>query len=548
MIILILIIVIGGGMYAYKELMPPIEQETAEIVYATKEVERGDISVGVEVMGGLDPSNHGGLRVPGDRTSGAQYVIEQYLVEEGDEVKSNQTVAELSSNDIESQLEQKQEELENKRRQLAEVCQVSEDEVDTVNPSNGITITAPIDGVVTEMAVDDGQEIELGNMIARIVDNSKYIVEATLFEGEIEKIKEGQKVKLSFDYFDGYSDGIVTDINYNPIPYNKDDYAYAFVHKVKIEAENIGLVEREMEVRVGVESKRENGDNIIYNFTLPGEVDRFIKEEKVMNTSVEAVITDVHVEDMQKVKKGDPIITMSGLEVQDVIQEKIDEIWDLKNEISKLSKNVEQMEIKAPMDGIVAGFHREVGEMVGPGEWIGSLYTVSDMRMWTEVDDIDILNVQQGAPVKITVDAIPDKAFEGVVENVSTMGEQKNGISIFGVEIKVTGSSELRPGMQAKAYIDAGSSENVLLIPVEAIFEEDGKTMVEVLQDNTAKVVTVELGLMNNRVAEVKSGLEEGDLVITGSSADLLPSQHIKSNEGILPDSGEDDGKESGEE
>jgi hypothetical protein len=44
----------------------------------------------------------------------------------------------------------------------------------------------------------------------------------------------------------------------------------------------------------------------------------------------------------------------------------------------------------------------------------------------------------------------------------------------------------------------------------------------------------VELGLMNDRFAEVKSGLAEGDLVITGSTADLLPSQTIKSDS-LLP-------------
>ena len=90
--------------------------------------------------------------------------------------------------------------------------------------------------------------------------------------------------------------------------------------------------------------------------------------------------------------------------------------------------------------------------------------------------------------------------------------------------------------MQAHAYIDAGSASNVLLIPVEAIFEEDGSPKVEILNKNgTTKVVSLKLGLMNDKVAEVKSGLNEGDLVITGSSADVLPSQHIGTKDSILP-------------
>ena len=50
---------------------------------------------------------------------------------------------------------------------------------------------------------------------------------------------------------------------------------------------------------------------------------------------------------------------------------------------------------------------------------------------------------------------------------------------------------------------------------------------------------------MNHRVAEVKSGLEEGQLVITGSTADLLPSQRIKSNDILLPVNEESDGSQN---
>ncbi|HHY61046.1 MAG TPA: efflux RND transporter periplasmic adaptor subunit, partial [Clostridia bacterium] len=98
------------------------------------------------------------------------------------------------------------------------------------------------------------------------------------------------------------------------------------------------------------------------------------------------------------------------------------------------------------------------------------------------------------------------------------------------------GSPELRPGMSARAFIEAGSAEDVLLVPVEAIFEEDGRSMVEVLNpDGTVKVVPITVGLMDDRYAEVKEGLQEGELVITGSSADVLPSQRIQGRDTLLP-------------
>ena len=88
-IFLLLVIVLGGGLYAYKELMPPVQTEAAAPVYSTKAVARGNISVGVETIGSLDPSQQGGLRVPGMPKGGmdsAQYTILEYLVKEGDMV------------------------------------------------------------------------------------------------------------------------------------------------------------------------------------------------------------------------------------------------------------------------------------------------------------------------------------------------------------------------------------------------------------------------------------------------------------------------------
>ena len=536
-ILLILVIVLGGGMYAYQELIPPVDQETSGPVYSTKDVVLGNISVGVETIGGLDPSQQGGLRVPGNRGGEmgvTQYTILEYLVKDGDPVKAGQLVARLDTSVIDSSMETKQEELDSKSEQLADLCQIPVDQVNNIIPSRGITITAPIDGNVTDLDAKEGAELDLGHVIGRVVESSKYKMELKLFIAEFLKVKAGQKVVLSFPYFDGSSDGIITYINPNAVPFKTaDGFADAYAHNALISSDNLGLIQRDMEASVGIEDDK---GSITY-FSNKAKVTGFLEDEKIVNT-IKAVVTNVHVDNMERVKKGDPIVTMSGSDIQEMVQEKLDEIRELRTELQEMMAQRSQMEVKAPMDGIVAGLYRQVGESVGPGEWFGSLYTVSDMRMWSMVDDIDIVNIRQNAPVKVTVDAVPGKTFKGDVTYVSTMAEQMDGkTSKFRIEIKVEGDVELKPGMQAKAYIDAGSAENVLLVPIESVFEENGKMMVEVLNpDGTTRVAIVTLGLMNDRLAEVKEGLKEGDKVITGSTADLLPSQHIKSEGGLMPE------------
>ncbi len=533
-ILLILVIVLGGGMYAYKELMPQPEQETSGPVYATKAVTKGNIAVGVETVGRLDPSQSGGLRVAGNyRGDAVQYTIQEFFVKEGDAVKAGQLVAKLGSSGLDTGLATKQEELDSKSKVLADLCQIPVEQINSINPSGGITIMAPIDGNVTDLNAKEGAELDLGHIIGRVVDNTKYKMEFKLFVAEFSKVKVGQKVILRFESFDNPMEGTVSYINPNATPYKSGDgFAEGYAHNATVEGTNLGLVQRDMEATVGV--KDDKGNNFYFN--NKAKVTGFSQDEKMVNT-IKAVVTKVHVDNMDLVKKGDPIVTMSGSDVQESIQKKLDEIRKLRNEIQELLTQKSQMDVTAPMDGIVAGLYRQVGEAISPGEWFGSIYTVSDMSMYTYVDDIDIVNIRQDAPAKVTVDAIPGKTFTGKVEYVSTMAEQSDGkTSKFQVGIKVQGDGDLKPGMQAKAYIDAGSAENVLLVPIEAVFEESGKMQVEVLNaDGTTRIATVTLGLMNDKVAEVKEGLAEGDLAITGSTSDLLPSQHIKSEGGLMP-------------
>lgn len=543
MIILILLIVFGGGYYAYQQLIPPVEQNTGGPIYSTQPVIRGNISVGVDVTGTLDPSSGGGIRIPGSReysSSSVEYIIDEYLVEEGDEVKKGQVVAKLRAPNLKIQIENLEEKLQKDKEFLSELTDVPVDQVNKINPAQGITLRAPIDGRVVGLDVSEGGELKNGQIVARVVDDSRFKVTAKLFPNEFKLIKdrEQKKMLLDFSQFEGYIEAEIVDINPNPVLDVKRDsdgeIKTSYVYWIELEAENPGLAYPGMALRVGIPGIDGNEKNVLWCWNQT-TVDSFIKEERIISKA-DGLATRVYVHEMELVKKGDPIVSLSGSDVQELIQEKLDEIQEQEMELRQLYAKYGELEVLAPMDGVVAGFHRQVDETVRPGDWIGHIYNTSNMVMWVQVDDIDVLYVKQDAPVKVTVDAVPGEVFEGKVTRVSTMGEDVNGIPRFGVNIEVKGGPQLRPGMQAQAFIDAGSAENVLLIPVEAIFEEDGKPKVEVLNpDGTLKVVTVELGLMNDRFAEVKSGLKEGELVVTGSSADLLPSQHIKSQDTLLP-------------
>ncbi|WP_366923938.1 efflux RND transporter periplasmic adaptor subunit [Metallumcola ferriviriculae] len=566
MILVIVTVVLGGGYYAYRQLVPPPAEEAQGPVYATEKVVRGDIAVGVDATGTLNPSNGGGIQVPGGygpRTSGvSSYIVDEVLAKEGDNVKKDQLLVKLSSPELETKIENMEKQLKSDKKALAEQFNIPVSELSQINPAQGITLRAPISGRVIGLEVSEGEEMLAGSIVAKVVDDSRFKVTASLTPGEFETVKKGQQAVLRFSEFGGLIEAKVTNVNSSAAPIQRSQlkdaqYAgdgdgkeqYQLIYRVTLEGKNPGLVRPGMLVQVGLLTTAlavgEEPDATQANWLrYYAEVKGYVDEESVLSTA-EAIATKIYVDEMETVEEGAPLVSLSGEDARQQIREDLDEIQQQEMDLQQLYAQFEQMEVRAPMDGIVARIESEPGQTIEPGRWLGHIYTTSDMQMWVQVDDVDVLLVKQDAPVTVTVAALPNKTFEGKVTHVSTMGSDQNGIPRFQVGVQVTGSAELRPGMQAQAFIDAGSAEDVLMVPLEAIFEEDSQSKVEVLQDNgMPKVVKVEIGLMNDRNAEIKSGLEEGQLVVTGSTADLLPSQHIQSQDGLLPSNGDGGGEE----
>lgn len=538
--VLVMAVLIGfAGAYAYLELMPKTnENKNNGPIYSTEAVIEGDIKVGVETVGSLNPSRNGSIEVPGDRYSPGKYsyILKEILAEEGDEVKKGDPLIILASTDIEQAIEKNKDEIEIIEESLVDLTGLSIEKVNNLNPRNGISINAPIQGRVIDLELKTGDSIEESQVIAQIVDDTNFIIEGTLAVSEVLNYSVGSTVKLSFPYFSGVLEGTVKSVNSNSMPSNEgDEYGKGFVYKYQVVAENPGLIQKGMTVQVGYTDETSEQ---IYYAKNDGEVIEFVDQENILGTT-DAIITKVHVNNMEFVEKGAPILTMSGEDTRELIEGKLEELRERRREIADLEKKTTEMTLTSTLDGVVAQYYSEEGDTLQIGDWIGRVYNTNDMMLWTQIDDIDILNVQKDAPVRITVDAIPGKSYSGLVEHVSTSGNSESGLTKFDVTITLEGGPSLRPGMQANAYIEGGEAKGVLLVPIEGVFEEDGKTMVEVLDEKGMPVAKIiETGLMNNRYAEVKEGLKLGEKVITGSSSDMLPSEHIESEDTILPDNG----------
>lgn len=221
--------------------------------------------------------------------------------------------------------------------------------------------------------------------------------------------------------------------------------------------------------------------------------------------------------------------------------------------------NLNKTRLLAPMDGVVTKLNKEEGEIaVGSQFQADPVMTVSDlsrMEVLAEIDENDVVLVSMNDATKIEVDAIPDTILDGVVSEIAheatTRGRgTQEQVTNFEVKVAVTSKiAELRPGMSCTVDISTETHDSVLFVPIQCVtmreLEADSTANVEknekedkrhevvfVVEEGVAKAVSVETGISDDTNIEIKSGLEEGQEVVSGSyravSRDLKDGDQVK--------------------
>jgi HlyD family secretion protein len=236
----------------------------------------------------------------------------------------------------------------------------------------------------------------------------------------------------------------------------------------------------------------------------------------------------------------------------------------------------------APISGIIADIPSKVGTFAVANLSSTPLLTIADMstvNVEVKVDETEIDKVQVGQPAKIKVDTFGERELDGEVTQKTPLAVGKSqttgGLSTqinvqeakeFRVVIQLKEVPDeirdgLRPGMSATAVINTKTVNNVIAVPIQAVIEkrpdaspsptiegsvpevsDKPKTIkgVYLLDGNKAKFVEVETGITGESEIEIKSGLTEGQQVITGPSrvlnklkeGDTVKKQTKKEGEG----------------
>ncbi|MEO7599378.1 MAG: efflux RND transporter periplasmic adaptor subunit [Opitutus sp.] len=228
--------------------------------------------------------------------------------------------------------------------------------------------------------------------------------------------------------------------------------------------------------------------------------------------------------------------------------------------------------IYAPLEGTISSLTSEAGErVVATGSFSGTeimrVADLNNMEVRVNVNENDVVNVKVGDTARISIDAYPSRKFSGLVKEIASAAKTQGlntqeEVTNFQVKIRVSDKNvNLRPGMSANVDIETTTVQNVVAVPIQSVTvrsREGNKTLDQLSTDRekkaketqgegaaaavnekqqrerersdreklqrvvflkngeTVKMTPVETGIGDTTHIEIKSGVKEGDEVVSG--------------------------------
>jgi RND family efflux transporter MFP subunit len=207
-------------------------------------------------------------------------------------------------------------------------------------------------------------------------------------------------------------------------------------------------------------------------------------------------------------------------------------------EMERLKAELDRCTVRAPQDGILvydkgrpwdASSRIQAGAIVHFQQTIFSLPDLTQMQVKAKIHESAVKKLKPGQQVEIRLDAYVDRLLHGEVEKVATLADSRGwwdqrSVKEYETIVKVRdlpASAGLKPGMTAEVTISVNHLLDVVIVPVQAVVEQDGEHYSYVVSDQGVDRKPVVVGEKNDKFVEIKSGLQEGEQVALDARARL---------------------------
>ena len=393
---------------------------------------------------------------------------------------------------------------------------VTVQETGSVQPITQVEVRSKVAGLVVELAVDEGDHVEQGQLIARL-----DVPELESQRDQIRAQLDGSRARLQQARLSRTLDEQIVE------------------SQVMQAQSNLRVAQTGFEE---AETRRRDAERVYQNKQRLFDMGGYVSQHEV--DSARATL-DLAVQECQsaeeRVQEQTRAVAIAEARRAEVAmsESRVAEAGasqrQIQDSLAEIEARLQDAVIRAPCSGVVILRHVREGELITAVSYYGSgapIITIGDLStMLVEVNlnEVDIDRVEIGQPVEIHADALLGRTFEGRITRISPASVTvpqagAEGIVRFPVEITIAGSNvDLRPGMTADIEIFCERVQDVLWVPNDAVFEKDDKTFVTVVTgEKEGEPITedreITIGLASDARTEILSGVEEGDEIELGKS------------------------------
>ena len=379
--------------------------------------------------------------------------------------------------------------------------------------------TATISGTVSEIYVHNGESVNAGAQLAKIVANTELSIDFLFPFAAPSDFYVGQSATVFVDGYAGSQMGTVTYVSNSSTITSNGKQAVS----VRVRLNNPGAV-----------SDAVTASAVIGNYSSYGQSPVSMPASTIVYAAGSGTVNDFTKLAGSTVTKGEVLCTVESETIRDQIENARLSLQSAQLSASTAADSVDDYNIKSPISGTVIEKNFKAGDKVdgASSSTLAVIYDLSYLKLEMAVAELDIGKVEVGQRVEITADALEGQTFEGVVDKVSINGTTTNGFTNYPVTIIIEDYGDLKPGMNVSAEIIGEEIPNALCIPVDAVdrgntvtvpgpgaLNEDGTAVVDITKLETKEVT---LGRSDDEYIEVTGGLEAGDVVLIRNQASTL--------------------------
>lgn len=442
--------------------------------------------------------------------------------EEGQRIEKGQVMYVIDAGDLDKQINMEENNLERAKKALEE----KELAYRTfLADFSGRTVKSTVGGFVKQMDLKEGYTTS-GGKVGSVYSDTTMELTVPFLKEQALTLAPGMAATITLSHDRQQLVGTVSHISAQESTLS----GYRIVHNVTFNIPNPGGLTTEMYATAQVGDMVSAGEA---RLQAGVEMDLYVKLER--SVQVERVL----VKEGDAVGNGTPIFTITQdsydtivREYEAGIREAQGAFQSAQNTLEKSSSDRGNYTITAPISGEVIKKNKKVGEKIvhdsKSDNVMAIIYDLSELLIQVNVDERQLQKVEAGQRVEATTDTFLGEVFTGKVTSTSIQPTTKDNVTTYPVVITLDQSAhgKLIPGMTLTCKVIRGNVENALTIPVDCLKRGETDRVYRKKEGAQAdgdvpagyEAVPVTVGMITNDLVEIKSGLEEGDLVYSDAA------------------------------